>query len=180
MNRVRTLLDKLASLFLKIQGLPLYRAAARRLRPAVRICPAGPEEACRALDTCFGPGQGYHPRSEVTPFVAYVGGSPAGFVELVRNDPLARSVPGYWLFSLYVRNRYRGFGVGADLCRAVIAAARAEGANSVTLFVDAGNAPACALYRKLGFQTITDSQELKRLHPDEDPCPPAVMRIVLA
>lgn len=180
MNPVRTLLDKLASVFLKIQALPRYRSAARRLRPAVRVVSASAEEARCAVQGIFQGDADYRPGPQVTPFVAYHGARPVGFVELVRRDLLAREVPGYWLFSLYVRNRYRGAGIGEDLCQAVIAAARQEGADSLTLFVAPDNAPAQALYRKLGFAVITDPREIEQLQPERDACPPVVMRKALA
>jgi [ribosomal protein S18]-alanine N-acetyltransferase len=76
------------------------------------------------------------------------GSAPAvGFGELVREDRTS-----FRLGRLIVDPGSRGHGLGATLCRLLIAQAqsRAE-AESVRLFVYRDNAPAIRLYSKLGF-----------------------------
>jgi ribosomal protein S18 acetylase RimI-like enzyme len=51
-----------------------------------------------------------------------------------------------------VATRYRGMGVAEALMRQAIAAAPDAGADELRLTVFADNAPALALYRKLGFE----------------------------
>lgn len=177
----RILLNKLLSLVAKIQRLRLCRAVRLRFRPTVRVCVAGPEETGRVLNAILPSPAEFHSHPEVTPYVAYLGERPAGYVELLRRDSLARDASTYWLYSLFVPGRYRGLGIGEDLCQAVIAAVRAEKAPAVTLFVHPQNFPARSLYHKLGFQIITDEQELNRLQPENDSASsPIVMRKYLA
>ena len=52
---------------------------------------------------------------------------------------------------LYVRPAYRSFGVGQYLVRAIIDAARQNGASALRLDTLASMTSAQALYRKLGF-----------------------------
>ena len=55
------------------------------------------------------------------------------------------------LFSMWVHPAARGKGAGRALVRAVIEWSAAHGARQLTLEVEAGNQPAIALYRALGF-----------------------------
>ena len=77
-----------------------------------------------------------------------------GTVQLVRNyhDPDLSNVTSVYLQGLDVRDTYRGRGVGTALIRALESHAKSLGFSRVTLMVDLDNAPALALYKKLGFQ----------------------------
>jgi GNAT superfamily N-acetyltransferase len=83
-----------------------------------------------------------------------------GEVCLVRHtnadDPLA----GHWLMSLTVRTVFRRMGIGTALCRAVLGAARHEGAFVVRLAVRHDNRPAIRLYEKLGFRILRATPKL--------------------
>jgi ribosomal protein S18 acetylase RimI-like enzyme len=56
-----------------------------------------------------------------------------------------------FLFSMYVDAAHRGTGLARQLVEAVIAEARKAGAVVLQLTVEAGNAPAQRLYRRMGF-----------------------------
>ncbi|HEY8180058.1 MAG TPA: GNAT family N-acetyltransferase [Candidatus Limnocylindria bacterium] len=53
--------------------------------------------------------------------------------------------------SIGVEPAWRGRGVGRALLQALVATARADGHRTLSLSVDARNAPALALYRSIGF-----------------------------
>lgn len=91
----------------------------------------------------------------VTSYVARRGEEILGFVQLVRRQPVEGTPGGYWLHNLLVRTRYRGLGLGESLSQRVLEQAQAEGAADLLLSVYAHNAPAIALYRKLGFEPAT-------------------------
>ncbi len=77
-----------------------------------------------------------------------------GTVQLVRNhqDPDLSNVTSVYLQGLEVLGTHRGRGVGTALIRALESQAVLLGCSRVTLMVDSDNAPALALYRKLGYQ----------------------------
>jgi len=56
------------------------------------------------------------------------------------------------LYDIVVDSEHRRKGFGYDLCRALLAEAGKHGAKSAYLQVVAANAPAVALYKKLGYQ----------------------------
>jgi GNAT superfamily N-acetyltransferase len=66
------------------------------------------------------------------------------------------------LYSIVVDPAYRGRGLGAALCESLMAAASNEGAASFYLQVETQNAPAIALYRKLGFALCYDYYYMKK------------------
>ena len=69
--------------------------------------------------------------------------------------------------NIVVEEAYRGRGIGKDLTRALLAEGRREGMHAFTLEVRAGNAPAIALYEKMGFQTVGRRKNYYReLHED--------------
>lgn len=143
----------------RAQRAPACRRVLRRLRPAfavVRAVPADEPELARR----FGLFANLRPRRgglDVTAFVARTRGDHGepgrviGFVELVLRDSTAALFDGSWIRVTLVATRYRGMGVAEALMRQAIAAARDAGADEVRLTVFADNAPALALYRKLGF-----------------------------
>ena len=77
-----------------------------------------------------------------------------GTIQLVRNhhDPDLTNAHSVYLQALDVRDAYRGHGVGTALIRALESQAKLMGFPRVTLMVEPDNAPALALYKKLGFQ----------------------------
>ena len=82
--------------------------------------------------------------------VLLVDGEPAGICKLgIRRDR-------GWIGGLGVAAAHRGKGLGEALMREVIDVARARGLRELWLEVLTPNAPAFALYRKLGFETVRD------------------------
>jgi ribosomal protein S18 acetylase RimI-like enzyme len=69
------------------------------------------------------------------------------------------------LVSMWVAPQARGSGLATDLVEAVKSAARADGAQVLTLFVTDGNDRARAVYERLGFRATGERQELP-----SDPC----------
>lgn len=83
---------------------------------------------------------------------------------------------GLWLF---VDPAAGGGGLGSDLVRSSIAAARAEGKALITGFADAGNGPLLTFYRRLGFRVMPEFPflgeraariELHLTAQENDPC----------
>ena len=143
----------------RAQRAPACRHVLRRLRPDFRVERARQTDETE-LSRRFGLRADLGPRTggmEVTAFVARLRGNDGeagriiGFVELVGRDSAAAPFDGFWIHATMVATRYRGMGVAEALMRQSIAAARDAGADEVRLTVFAGNAPALALYRKLGF-----------------------------
>ena len=144
----------------RAQRAPACRRVLRRLRPdfaVVRAAPADEPELARR----FGLFANLLPRRggmDVTAFVARLRGDDGkagriiGFVELVQRESTATPFDGFWIHATMVATRYRGMGVAEALMRQAVAAARDAGADEVRLTVFADNAPALALYRKLGFE----------------------------
>ena len=77
-----------------------------------------------------------------------------GTIQLVRNhrDSNLTDITSAYLQALDVHAAYRGRGVGTALIGALESQAKLMGFSRVTLMVDLDNAPALALYEKLGFQ----------------------------
>ena len=127
----------------------------RRLAPRVDIEEVGAGEL-RAAQRTYGPAEGGPPperglNREVTNWAAKRKGKTLGFVQLVRTPAPESPWAGDWLFSLVVKGRYRGLGVGEVLIRRVIEEAQAGGAGSLMLAVYGDNQRALRLYDKLGF-----------------------------
>lgn len=87
--------------------------------------------------------------------VAEIEGAPVGAAWFRR---FAADHPGYGFvdgqipeISIGVEGAWRGRGVGRALLEALIDRARADQHEALSLSVDAGNAPALALYRSMGF-----------------------------
>ncbi len=89
--------------------------------------------------------------------VAEIGGQPVGAAWF---RSFAADTPGYGFvaddipeISIGVEAGWRGRGVGRALLMALCERARSDGIGALSLSVDAGNAPALALYRSIGFDT---------------------------
>jgi ribosomal protein S18 acetylase RimI-like enzyme len=69
------------------------------------------------------------------------------------------------LFSMYVEAAHRGTGLAQQLVEAVVAAAREAGAVVLHLSVEAGNARAQRLYRRMGFATYGVERRSLKIGP---------------
>ena len=143
-----------------LQRVPACRACLRHFRPAYVIQEASQSDLV-ALDAWLRPygaealpafERNAHPN--LTNYVARHGELRLGFVRLMRHPETDFPRAGHWLYSLTVRTRYRGMGVGAALTQRVIDQSRSEGAAELCLYVFENSAPALALYRKLGFERV--------------------------
>lgn len=116
-------------------------------------------------------------------FIAWTGGEPAGlaggFAEPVADDGndgatgpgSADGAPaggrgGWHLVSMWVRPQARGLGIADELVAAVIACARADGAQRLTLWVTDVNARAMAFYQRMGFRSSGRRQLVRPEEPD--------------
>ncbi len=82
-------------------------------------------------------------------FAAFVDERPVGLIGAQREH-----VDSVYLYSLWLRPDARGHGLGRVLLSAAVDWARAEGARTVTLRVQAGNAAAQRMYEGLGFRVV--------------------------
>jgi len=124
------------------------------MSPEFQVGEASPEDLDH-VRLWFNPGRlSEHqiPNPNATNFVAKRKSRIIGFVQLVYHPPEHHPYVGYWLFSLDVRSRWRGFGIGEALSQALVERAEAKGASEVLLLVHNDNKPAIGLYRKLGFR----------------------------
>jgi len=155
----------------RAQRAPACRRLLRRLRPAVSIVPALPADEPE-LAQRFGLRGDLRPRRggmDVTAFAARAAGRHGrivGFVELVRRGVDAAPFDGFWIHATMVATPYRGMGVAEALMHRALAAAWEAGAREVRLLVFADNAPALALYRKLGFEICGSPPLADRLHEE--------------
>ncbi len=88
-------------------------------------------------------------------FIAWQDGEPAGLAGafVVPGDELPPDVPRAWhLVSMWVSPALRGSGVAGRLVEAVAAAARADGATRLLLWVTEVNERGRAFYGRLGFR----------------------------
>jgi ribosomal protein S18 acetylase RimI-like enzyme len=140
------------------QGFALYRAVGRRLAPHIDVEEASAADL-RALHRLLcaadtDPAPEGLTRPGVTNWVAIRNGKIAGFVQLVDVEDRDCRWAGYWLFSLWVKGRYRGLGVGKALTWRVIAEACARDAPCLSLAVFEDNERAIRLYRQLAFAPV--------------------------
>ncbi len=84
--------------------------------------------------------------------VAEIGGRLAGTAVVTRLPEHAALYPDWWIFSVFVRSRLRGAGVGEGLMRLALERVAQRGGGRVSLLVFDGNWPAIYLYKKLGFE----------------------------
>lgn len=81
------------------------------------------------------------------------GDPPAGVAQLRYRFGVWLGAEDCWLEDLYVREDARGSGLGAALVEAAVERAATRGCRRIELDVAAGNAPARALYERLGFES---------------------------
>lgn len=105
-------------------------------------CFAGFEQELAAL-----PGEYAPPAGQI--FLAVDGNDAAGCVALRPHDPASGEMK-----RLYVRDRYRGSGLGRRLAERVLAAARDQGYARLVLDTLPRMSEAISLYRALGFREI--------------------------
>lgn len=148
----------------RLQGLRLYRSLGRRCAPDVAITEAS-EADLQGVHRWLNPGdlEAAPPQagdSGVKNWVAKHNSRIVGFVQYVLISDLHPQWQGHWLFSLTVRGRYRGLGIGEALTAQVVEEARARGAADLLLVVFEDNESAARLYRKCGFaQTVIEALE---------------------
>jgi ribosomal protein S18 acetylase RimI-like enzyme len=116
-------------------------------------------------------------------FLAWQGGEPVGlaggFAELPDGQPQDGRPPvdqpgepgaagsrGWHLVSMWVSPQARGSGVAGQLVQAVCAAARADGATRVRLWVTDSNPRAQAFYQRMGFHRTGARQVVRPEEPD--------------
>lgn len=102
---------------------------------------ASPQEAALVLA---------HPGSERV-LLAFVDGEPAGFLCGLLKRSACYSRPSAEVTELYVCPAYRRQGVARQLLEAFFELCRQEGAEAVTVLTGEDNAPAQALYQRMGF-----------------------------
>ena len=102
---------------------------------------ASPQEAALVLA---------HPGSERV-LLAFVAGEPAGFLCGLLKRSACYSRPSAEVTELYVCPGCRRQGVARQLLEAFLDACRHEGVEAVTVLTGEDNAPAQALYQKMGF-----------------------------
>jgi ribosomal protein S18 acetylase RimI-like enzyme len=145
-----------------MQSVPLYRLLAKRFMDDAVIATAGREDMETVHDWLnpFGPHPGMEAGPNAMNLVAKRKSKLIGFVQLVHQPPSHSPWAGDWLFSLQVRGRCRGMGIGSRLTRRVIEAAAARGVQELLLVVYEDNDRAIRLYTKLGFRpTVLDGIE---------------------
>jgi GNAT superfamily N-acetyltransferase len=96
-----------------------------------------------------------------TQFIALADGQPVGTVGARPGRERETE-----LVSMWVAPHVRGMGLGDGLIGAVIDEARAEGADSIVLWVSEGNEPAERLYARNGFVRTGRTQPLDDDDPD--------------
>ncbi len=142
----------------RLQRLPVFRAWVKQFRPDYVIQAATVSDLVTLYVWLDPTSDRTHTWVEqntapnATGYVAKRGEEILGFVRLIRCPETGFPHTGHWLYSLTVRPRYRGMGIGSALTQRVIDQSRVEGAAGLFLDVFEDNAPAIALYRKLGFE----------------------------
>lgn len=88
---------------------------------------------------------------DATPFVAIADGAPAAFIGFRFRRRLNHATFEGWVSDLFVRDRFRGRGIGRALLAAAIAEWRLRGGHQVMLEVGSDRTAARALYEAAGF-----------------------------
>jgi ribosomal protein S18 acetylase RimI-like enzyme len=158
------ILHTVTSCVMAFQSLRPYRRLMQRMDRNVEIDEAGEREMARVRAALGWPRRPYRPDPSTTDYYAHIGPAAVGFVQLVRHPKEHFPYVGHWLFSLEVRLRYRGLGIGRLLSQRVIEQATREGAAELLLLVRTDNLPAVLLYEQLGFRktTIPGLEEILR------------------
>ncbi len=99
--------------------------------------------------------------------VALVDGGVVGIAALSAMWTLEHGGPAMWLEELYIAPSHRGRGIGRLLLAAAVDAARARGARTLDLEVDATHARAAHLYAREGFHRLERTRWLRRLDPGD-------------
>lgn len=107
----------------------------------------------------------FRPAPKAFALIAELDGAPCGFALYFFNFSTFRGRHGVYLEDLFVREAYRGRGVGKALLGRLAAVARAEGCARLEWQVLDWNAPSIAFYRSLG-ATAMDEWTTFRLTDD--------------
>ncbi len=151
------LLHKAGNALQRLQSLAVYRRVVKMVPLRVDICNAD-EDDMEAVHNMFTPDVPYRKQGanpNVINWVAKRNGKIVAFVQNVYHPEANQPWAGHWLFSLYVRVRYRGAGIGKMLTEKVLVTARNQKAEDILLAVYEDNKKAVNLYRKTGFEHIT-------------------------
>jgi ribosomal protein S18 acetylase RimI-like enzyme len=139
------------------QSLAVYRWLGKMFAPQAVISVAD-EDDMEAVHYLFNPYVPYsreNPDPNVTNWVAKKKGKVIGFTQNVYHLEENKPWVGHWLFSLHVRARYRGAGIGEKLTMRAVDKAKEQHAEEIYLVVFEDNKRASCLYHKLGFDHIT-------------------------
>lgn len=143
-----------------VGGLAVPRPAGVELRPLGRDDFADALAMARELyglpDTDADPHRaGYEALVndvDAAPFLAIADGDPAGFIGFRFRRRLNHATFEGWVSDLYVRERFRGRGIGRALLGAAIAEWRLRGGHQIMLEVGTDRTAARALYELIGFE----------------------------
>jgi ribosomal protein S18 acetylase RimI-like enzyme len=139
------------------QSFSVYRWLGKQLAPKTVISMAD-EDDMEAVHKMFNPDVPYqreNPHPNVVNWVAKRNGKIIAFTQNVYHPEENHPWIGHWLFSLHVRARYRGTGIGEKLTICALDKAKEQNAGEIFLVVFEDNKRAFCLYRKLGFDHIT-------------------------
>jgi ribosomal protein S18 acetylase RimI-like enzyme len=139
------------------QSFSLYRRLIKLIAPRLVISVADEDdmEAVHSLLNPCIPYRRQNPNPNVTNWVAKSKGKIIGFTQYVYHPQERYPWVGHWLFSLHVRARHRGAGIGEKLTMCVVDKAKKQDARKILLVVYEDNKRAFRLYHKLGFDHIT-------------------------
>lgn len=102
---------------------------------------------------------------DASPFLATVGGEPAGLILFRFRRRLNHATFEGWVSELVVRERFRGRGIGRMLLAAAVAEWRLRGGHQVMLEVSHGRAAARGLYAAAGFEERGKYFEIAPVRP---------------
>ena len=154
-----------AAVFSLLQGLRIYRLAARKIfNPAVTASEAGLQDVEQLRDLYLMSGVDIRDglariKDMGSWLVCRAGRRIAGGITVTRDE----QDPVRWFISgLEIKQVYRGLGIGRALVKAAVARARKSGAERIGLLVNRTAKPALGLYRSLGFKAGEPPQGLNR------------------
>jgi GNAT superfamily N-acetyltransferase len=98
----------------------------------------------------------FGPRPAAESLIAEVDGEPVGFALYFATFSTFRGQPGLYLEDVFVRERYRGHGIGKRLLAAVARVAVERGCGRLEWSVLDWNAPSIGFYRSLGARPMDD------------------------